>query len=208
MIRVLIVDDHPIFRRGLASLLAGADGITVVAEADDGIGALRIAQEVPWDVALLDVSMPTLNGIEVLRRLSKSFPTRRIVMLSQFPIDQFAARVRREGAAGYISKSDPPELLLEAVRRVAAGLPISAETDARPGDRAPADARMPHERLTPREHQVFTLVARGRSVTEVAAELNVAVSTVSNHVMNIKEKLGTSTLGAIVAYAHRVGLIT
>lgn len=204
MIRVLIVDDHPIFRRGLASLLSGADGITVVAEADDGIAALRVAQEVPWDVALLDVSMPTLNGIEVLRRLTRSFPTRKILMLSQFPEDQFAVRVKREGAAGYISKSDPPELLLEAVRRVAAGLPPSS--DAR--ERSRPDGRMPHERLTPREHQVFTLVARGRGVTEVAAELNVAVSTVSNHVMNIKEKLGASTLGAIVAYAHRVGLIT
>jgi DNA-binding NarL/FixJ family response regulator len=208
MIRVLIVDDHPIFRRGLASLLSSADGVSVVAEADDGIAALRIAQEVPWDVALLDVSMPTLNGIEVLRRLAKSFPTRKIVMLSQFPEDQFAVRVKREGAAGYISKSDPPEQLLDAVRRVAAGLPLTSEASVRPRDRAPSEALAPHERLTPREHQVFTLIARGRSVTEVAAELNVAVSTVSNHVMNIKDKLGASTLGAIVAYAHRVGLIT
>ena len=124
-------------------------------------------------------------------------------MLSQFSEDQFAVRVKREGAAGYISKSDPPERLLEAVRRVAAGLPPSS--DAR--ERSAPEARMPHERLTPREHQVFTLVARGRSVTEVAAELNVAVSTVSNHVMNIKGKLGASTLGAVVAY-DRVGLIT
>jgi DNA-binding NarL/FixJ family response regulator len=204
---VLIVDDHPIFRRGLAGLVAGSEGLAVAAEADDGISALRVAQEVPWDVALLDVSMPTLNGIEVLRRLGKSFPTRKILMLSQFPEDQFAARVVREGAAGYVSKSSPPELLIEAIRRVAAGRPLATAALPRPGDPPATQAALPHERLTPREHQVFVLIARGRGVTDVAAELNVATSTVSNHVAQVKEKLGVQTLGAIVAYAHRVGLI-
>lgn len=198
MIRVLIVDDHPIFRRGVAGLIAATEGMCVAAEADDGIQAMRLAKEVEWDVALLDVSMPTLNGVEVLRRLVKIFPERRILMLSQFPEDQFAARVTREGAAGYVAKSAPPEQLLDAIRglRSKRRSPAAAERE-----------RMPHERLTPREYQVFTLIAGGRTVTEAAAEINVAVSTVSNHLLNIKEKLGAPSIGAVVAYAHRMGLI-
>lgn len=207
MIRLLIIDDHPIFRRGVVGLLEGADGLCVVAEADDGLRALRVANEVVWDVALLDVSLPRLGGIEVLRRLARSFPERKILMLSQFPEDQFAVRVMREGAAGYIAKTGPPELLLDAIRRVAAGREVRPSVESAIVRGSGATALMPHETLTPREHQVFTLIASGRSVTEVAAELNVAASTVSNHLLHIKEKLQATTLGAIVAYAHRVGLV-
>jgi DNA-binding NarL/FixJ family response regulator len=206
VIRVLIVDDHAIFRRGVVSLIAGTNDIRVVAEADDGITATRVGGEVGWDVAVLDISMPRRNGIEVLRRLAKAFPDRKIVMLSQFPEDQFAARVMREGAAGYVSKSGPPERLLEVIRSVARGRSIPPVPAAANTLGAGAKAA-PHERLTPREYQVFTLIANGRSVTEAAAELDVAVSTVSNHVFNIKDKLGATTIGAIVAYAHRIGLV-
>lgn len=197
MIRVLIADDHPIFRRGVVGLIEGTEGMRVVAEADDGIAAMRLAKELEWDVALIDVSMPTLNGVEVLRRLVKAYPARRVLILSQFPEDQFAARVMREGAAGYIAKSAPPEQLLDAIR-------------GRGPTRAAAQVKrdpLPHERLTPREYQVFTLIAGGRTVTEAAAEINVAVSTVSNHLLNIKEKLNAPSVGAVVAYAHRMGLI-
>src|SRR5207302_301673 len=100
VIRVLIVDDHPIFRAGLRNLITDTGDMLVVAEVDDGIAALRVADEVAWDVALLDVSLPVLNGIEVLRRLGKSYPERKILMLSQFPEDQFEARMIREGATG------------------------------------------------------------------------------------------------------------
>ncbi len=207
MIRVLIIDDHPIFRRGVVGLIEDDEDLRVVGEADNGLRALRVAQEVAWDVALLDVSMPRIGGIEVLRRLKAAFPERKVLMLSQFPEDQFAVRVMREGAAGYVSKSGPPELLLDAIRRVAAGRTVPPPVAAANVGKPEKDAVMPHETLTPREHQVFTLIAGGRSVTEVAVELNVSTSTVSNHLVHIKEKLGASTLGAIVAYAHRVGLV-
>lgn len=207
MIRVLIVDDHPIFRRGLADLVASTEHMVVAGEVDDGLRALRVASEVAWDVAVLDVSMPRLNGVELLRRLAAAYPQRKILMLSQFPESQFAARVVREGAAGYLSKSGDPELVLEAIRRLAAGRPMPAPPPT--ADPLPGEAREvpPHETLTPREYQVFTLIACGRSVSEAAAELNVTASTVSNHLLHIKEKLAAPTLGAIVAYAHRVGLI-
>lgn len=207
MIRILIVDDHPIFRRGLASLIAGEEDLAVAAEVDDGLRALRIAGEVAWDVALLDVSMPRINGMEVLRRLKKAFPERKVLMLSQFPEDQFVTRVMREGAAGYVSKSGPPEQLLDAIRRAAAGRELAAVAPAPRGAKQAVTDRAPHETLTAREHEIFTLIASGRSVTDVAAELDLAVSTVSNHLAHVKEKLGAPTLGAIVAYAHRLGIV-
>ncbi|MFO0624978.1 MAG: response regulator transcription factor [Polyangiales bacterium] len=206
MIRLLVIDDHPIFRGGVVGLIASADDMQVVAEADDGIRALRVANEVVWDVALLDVSLPRLGGIEVLRRLTRAFPERKVLMLSQYPEDQFAVRVMREGASGYIAKTGPPDLLLEAIRRVAVGRELRSAGSSTAVKKVGGAAAMPHETLTPREHQVFMLIASGRSVTEVAAELNVAASTVSNHLLHIKEKLQANTLGAIVAYAHRVGL--
>ena len=202
MIRVLLADDHPIFRDGLAALIAASDDMVVVATVEDGLRALRVAEELPWDVAVLDVSMPRLGGIEVLRRLVRSFPERKVVMLSQFPENQFATRLIREGAAAYVPKSARPQLLLEAIRAAAAGrrpAPIAAAAAASP----PA----PHETLTPREHQVFTLIASGRGVMEIASELDLAQSTVSNHLAQIKDKLGASTVGEVVAYAHRVGLV-
>lgn len=203
MIRVLIADDHPIFRSGLASLLRSTDDMTVAGEVEDGLRALRVAEEVTWDVAVIDVSMPRLGGIEVLRRLVKAFPQRRVVMLSQFPENQFASRLLREGAAAYVPKSARPELLLDAIRDavVRRRPPVaSAATAAAPSPPAP------HDTLTAREYQVFTLIASGRGVTEVAVELNLAQSTISNHLWHIKDKLGATTLGEIVAYAHRAGL--
>ena len=200
MIRVLIADDHPIFRNGLAGLIADTDDLEVVAQVDDGLKALRVADELAWDVAVLDVSMPKLGGLEVMRRLIKAYPDRKVVMLSQFPESQFAARVEREGASGYVSKSSPPEHLLDAIRDASSG---KRTTGAHPAAGAP---QAPHETLTPREYQVFTLIASGRGVTEVAAELNLAASTVSNHLFHIKDKLGVSTVGEIVVYAHRAGL--
>lgn len=205
MIAVLIVDDHPIFRRGLSSLIAGTPGLEVAAEADDGIAALRLAEEISWDVALVDVSMPRLNGLEVLRRLKRRFADRPVLMLSQFPEDQFAARVLREGAAGYVAKSAPPEELLEAIRSAGASSDAFSRRVS-PTARRTEEELLPHERLTPREYQVFTLVVCGRSPTDIAAELNMAPSTVSNHLAHIKDKLAVTTVGAIVAYAHRVGL--
>jgi two-component system invasion response regulator UvrY len=199
MIRVLIADDHPIFRNGLAGLIADTDDLQAVALVEDGLKALRVADEVAWDVALLDVSMPKLGGIEVMRRLIKAYPDRKVVMLSQFPENQFAARVEREGAAGYVSKSAPPEQLLDAIRDAVSG-------KRTPAGAVPRASAALHESLTPREYQVFTLVASGRGVTEVAAELNLAASTVSNHLFHIKDKLGVSTVGEIVIYAHRAGL--
>lgn len=207
MIRVIIADDHPIFARGLAGFVSAMPDMEVVAIAEDGHRALQLADETAWDVAVLDVSMPRFNGLEVLRRLVKSFPERKVLLLSQFPESQFGARAVREGAAGYVSKSDPPEHAVEAIRCVASGRPMPASLSLQDVRQRASEPQLPHETLTPREYQVFTLIAGGRGVTEVAVELDVAASTVSNHLLHIKEKLGAATIGGIVSYAHRMGLV-
>ncbi len=108
MIRVLIADDHPIFRRGLAALIADMPDMAVATAVDDGLRAVQVAVDLAWDVALLDVSMPRLNGVEVLRRLARQFPERKILMLSQFPESQFATRVMREGPRLPSPRADRP----------------------------------------------------------------------------------------------------
>ncbi|MCB9539963.1 MAG: response regulator transcription factor [Myxococcales bacterium] len=197
MIRVILIDDHPIFRIGVAHFLAGTGTIEVVGQADDGIAGLGLAERVAWDVAVVDLALPRLGGTEVVRRLRAAFPARRIVALSHFPGGAFDAQLRDAGADAFVSKVSPPEALVEAIEASAPG--------AAP---APLDAAAPpHARLTARELQVFQSLLLGRSTVEIAAELAIAASTVSNHVAQIKAKLGVSTVAGIVTYAHRAGLI-
>lgn len=201
MIRVLVVDDHPLFRRGVVTLV-GESGLVVAAEADDGLVALRLAGSVAWDVAVIDVSLPRLSGPELLKRLREQYPERKVVVLSQYPAEQMAERLRREGAAAYVWKAGPPEDLITAIRAAAAG------GQWPPGPVGEAPAQLPHDRLSAREYQIFTLVHQGRTVSEVAAELNLAMPTVSTHLKRIREKLGARTVAEITAYAHRAGLAT
>lgn len=199
MIRVLLIDDHPMFRLGVAAFLGGSGEVTVVGEADDGISGLRLADATDWQVALVDISMPRLGGVQVVRRLTADYPDRALVVVSHFPEDPFEARVLAEGAAAFVSKGAPPDALLAAVRAAAAG-----ERRPRQAVERPTQA---HEQLTAREYQVFLCIITGRSTVDTAAELNISASTVSNHIARIKEKLNVENRGAIITYAHRVGLM-
>ncbi|MFO0626112.1 MAG: response regulator transcription factor [Polyangiales bacterium] len=144
-----------------------------------------------------------MSGMEVLRRVRAETPSLRVLVLSMYAEEQYAPRLLAEGAAGYVSKDDPPAEVLAAIRAVAGGrVWFSAELLARAGKGGPD---VPHERLSAREYQVFTLLAAGRSVSEIAAELNVTGSTVSNHVAKVREKLGARTNGEVIRYAHRAG---
>lgn len=209
MIRIFLADDHPIVRQGLRKLLEQQPDLQVVGEASDGRQVLLAEGRASWDVLVLDLSLPRVSGTEVLRRLRQELPRLHIVVLSMYPEDQYGPRMIDEGAAAYLSKELPPEELLKAVRTVAAGgtyrSPGVAEP-LRPGRHGEA-AKLPHRNLSAREHQVFTLLFQGRTVSEIAAELDLSVSTVSNHVAKIKEKLGARSVVEIVTYAHRVGLL-
>lgn len=202
MIRIFIADDHAIVRRGLRQLFDECEDMQVVGEAANGRDVLNQLEEgLGVDVLVLDLSLPRVNGTEVLRRLHRIAPDVAVVILSMYPEDQYAQRMIREGAATYIGKERPPELLVDALRRAARG-----ERWLPPGSQAPS-VSAPHETLSAREHQVFTLLFQGQSVSDIAAELNVTSSTVSNHVSAIRTKLGVRTINEIVNYAHRMGLI-
>lgn len=204
MIRVFLADDHPIFRSGVRKVLEDSGGITVVGEADDGRQVLLARDKHRWDVLVLDVSLPKVSGIEVLRRLQAELPALPVLVVSMFPEEQYATRLLAEGARGYVSKSRPPEELVEAIHRVAAGERwVPPEVQSAPGG---PDAA-PHTLLTAREHQVFTLICQGLTVSEIAAELDLRLSTVSNHLSKVKEKLSAHTVAEIVSYAHRAGLM-
>jgi DNA-binding NarL/FixJ family response regulator len=179
----------------------------VAGTAADGRAALLAPALDTCDVLLLDLSLPRVSGAEVLRQIHARRPHLPIVILSMYPEDQYALHLMREGAAAYLSKDRPPEELLAALRKVAAGSSYLTDTLAKQALRGKAaDEGLPHTRFSPREHEVFLLVVAGRSVSEIAAELDLGVSTVSNHLRHVKDKLGVRTVAEIIGYAHRAGL--
>jgi DNA-binding NarL/FixJ family response regulator len=211
-LRVLLADDHSIVRRGLRSLLEDA-GIAVVAEAADGLEAIRLAEEHRPDVLILDVAMPKLNGIEVAARAQKLATRPGVIMLSMHADESYIIRALAAGARGYLLKSATDEDLLPAVRAVAAGKPFfsPAVTGVLVEDyvrrlqvRGLTDS---FHLLTDREKEVLQLLAEGRSNKEVATLLDLGLSTVETHRANLMQKLNLHNTAEIVLYAVRKGII-
>ncbi|MDO9021575.1 MAG: response regulator transcription factor [Deltaproteobacteria bacterium] len=208
MIRVVLADDHAIVLGGLQRLLAETGDIEVVGTVADGRQALKLCLGggLAWDVLVLDLSLPRVGGQEVLRRVREALPEARVLVLSMYPEDQYAQQIKRDGAAAYVSKASPPETLVDAIRAVMANgtwvSPGAPKDDAKTAGEA-----LPHRSLSSRELQVFNLVFEGQTVTDIAAQLDLHASTVSNHLRAIKTKLNVNTVAEIVRYAHRVGLI-
>lgn len=206
MIRVFIADDHAIVRHGLEQLIASTGDMRVVGTASNGREVLNAVPTLECDVIILDLSLPKVNGPEVLHRLKQQRPELRVLVLTMYPEDQYAVTLLESGASAYLSKDRPASELLEAIRRVATGARYVTQTIA--AVRGPSAAPAPaHAALSAREHQVFTLIIQGRSGAEIAAELDLTKGTVSNHLSKIKEKLGVGSIAEIVRYAHRAGLI-
>lgn len=210
MIRVYLADDHAIMRQGLVNLLREARDMSVIGECGDGRQVLLAMEQeqLPCDVLVLDLSLPRVGGVEVLRRLVQSRPALRVIILSMYAEEQYALRMVRAGAAGYVCKDRPAEDLLQAIRAAAAGKVYLSPRIAASVQAGQEDEQRPgHESLSSREYQVFELLAQGRAVTEIAAELNLTKSTISTYVLHIKEKLHVRTLGEIIRYAHQAGLV-
>ena len=211
--RVLLADDHAIVRRGLKSLLESEPGLTVVAEAGDGLEALRLAAEHQPDLVVLDIAMPLLNGIDVAARLQHMERPPRVVVLSMHNDESYILRALASGARAYLLKDATDEDLLPAIRTVASGKPFfSAAVSA-----VLVEDYIHHLKargltdtfhlLTSREREVLQLLAEGRSNKEVAALLELALSTVETHRGNLMQKLSLHNTAEIVLYAVRKGMI-
>lgn len=185
MIRVLVVDDHPIFRSGLAGLLATVDDVEVVDAVGDGESAVRRSLELAPDVVLMDLNLPGLPGLEAIRRIVAREPAPAVLVLTMVDDDDTVTAALRVGASGYLLKGAVQEEVLAALRTVAGGGAVFGAGAAQrvlSGDRRMAD-------LTARESEVLALVADGRSNTEIARELGLSLKTVQNHVSNVLAKL-------------------
>jgi two-component system NarL family response regulator len=210
-IRVVICDDHALFRRGLAMVLAEEDGIAVVGEAADGEAAVAAAEELAPDVILMDVRMPKLSGIEATKAIAERAPATRIVMLTVSDEEEDLYEAVKAGAAGYLLKEISIEEVASAVRSVMGGESLITPSMASKlltefsnlSKRAEAKQGVPGPRLTGRELEVLRLVAQGMSNKEIASELFISENTVKNHVRNILEKLHLHSRMEAVVYAVR-----
>jgi two-component system invasion response regulator UvrY len=208
MIRVLVVDDHAVVRRGLKQILNEEKDIVAVGEAADGMGALAALAAARWDVVVLDLSLPDHNGLEVLGEIRKRWRNLPVLILSMHPEDQLAVRALRAGASGYITKETAPEELVKAIRWVVAGRRyISATLAEHLASSLEAGSQgLPHETLSDREFAVFLKLAEGRRLKEIAGELALSIKTVSTYRTRILEKMGFESNAQLTLYAasHRL----
>ncbi len=205
---VLVADDHAIIRDGLKMILADTDDLIVAGEASDGNTVLDLVEARSWDLVVLDLSMPGRNGLELIKLLKVSRPKLPILVFSMHPVEQYAVRAIRAGASGYLSKEEDSELLLPALRKVAAGglfiSPKVAELLAT--DVSSGSDLEPHRALSNREYEIFTRIVRGTSLTDIAEDLSLSIKTVSTHKTHILEKMGMASQVDLVRYAieHRL----
>ena len=209
MIKLLIVDDHPVVRQGIRLTLAEASDIVVIDEAVNGASAIAKSRNGESDAILLDLSMPGSDGLEVLKQLRREHPSLPILVLSMHAEDQFALRAIRAGASGYLTKDSASEELVNAVRRVVQGghylSPWLSERLAR--EIASGSTMSPHEQLSDREYQVMLRIASGKSTKQIADELSLSPKTVSTYRLRLSEKMGLAGEAELTAYVFRNHLL-
>jgi DNA-binding NarL/FixJ family response regulator len=200
---VLVVDDHSIIRDGLRKILADTDDLIVAGEAANGNSALEKVRERDWDLLILDMSMPGRSGLELLKLIKIERPHLPILVFSMHQEEQYAVRVIRAGAAGYLSKEGDSELLLPAIRKVVnGGVFISARlAELLATDISPKAIALPHTQLSNREFEVFIRMVRGVSLTAISEEFSLSIKTVSTHKSHILTKMDMSSQADLIRYA-------
>jgi len=207
--RILIADDHAVVRRGLKEILASEHDMEVVGEAKNGDEALELVRTVDWDVAVLDFSMPGRSGVELIKEIKRRHPGRPVLVLSMLPEEAHAAQVFKAGGSGYINKESAGEELTAAIRKVAnGGKYVSANFAEKLATDLAPDAEKPlHESLSDREYRVMWLLASGKQINQIAAEMFLSPSTISTYRARILKKLKLSDNAALVRYAVKQQLI-
>ena len=207
MTRILLADDHTLVREGLKQILSATPDLVVAGEAVNGDEALARVREGDFDLALLDMSMPGLSGIDLIKRLKLEKPKLRILVLSMHGEQQYAVRAYKAGASGYLTKDSASAQLVAAIRKIAAGgiyiSPAGAEQLAMGaiGGESGEDAELPHRKLSDREFEVFRLLVKGTSVTDIGEALRLSVKTVSTHKTHILRKMNVASTAELVRYA-------
>jgi len=209
MIRLILADDHAIVRSGLKQLISLSPDLQVVGEAVDGSQLLEVLRQGRPDLVLLDINMPGLSGPDLIARIRSHWPSLPILVLSMHNEPQVAARVLKAGASGYVTKDSEMEVLLGAVRKVAAGgryiVPELAEKLV--FDVSFGSDKLPHALLSERELEVFRLLAAGKGVNEIADQLCISNKTVSTHKTRLMEKMNLGSTADLVRYALEHGLL-
>lgn len=210
-IRVLVADDHTILREGIVALLEGSGECQVVAQASDGLQAVELALKTRPDVLVVDISMPGLGGIEVVRRLSKDLDPARILVLTMHAEEEYVVHVVRAGASGFLLKDSPGSEMLAAVRALAAGRGYfgahASRVLAQQMQQPKAALDDPYRDLTPREREVFHLIVEGLTTKEIARKLDTSVKTAENHRSRVLGKLDARNTAELVRYAVKHGLL-
>jgi len=208
-LKILIADDHPIFRKGLKQVLAAESDVAAVGEAENSQKALELARKQHWDVVVLDITMPGRSGLDVLKELRQERPKLPVLILSASPEDQYAVRVLKAGAAGYMTKERAPQELIKAIRKVLQGEKYLSESLAQKlvFDLETDSEKPLHETLSDREYQVMRMIVSGNAVKQIAQELHLSVKTISTYRARTLEKMKMKTIAELVRYATQNRLI-
>lgn len=209
MIRVLVVDDHAVVRRGVVQIVAEAPDMRCTGEAATGRQALQLARENDYDVVVLDIHLPDGSGLDVLKQLRAFRPGLPVLMLSMYPEQQYAIRALKAGAAGYVTKDSVPGELVTALGKVARGERYVSQSlaEALSDQLGHPAGQAPREALSDREDQVMRLLAAGKTVTQIAQALSLSVKTVSTYRTRVLEKLGLETTAELMRYAMEQGWV-
>ena len=213
MLKILIADDHAIVRRGMVQILEEAGVPVQVDEAANGNEAISRVRDNQYDIILLDISMPGKSGVDVLKQIKSEFPKLPVLILSMYPEEQYAVRLIKAGASGYITKESAPELLSEAVTKVSSGQKFISPSVANllaesiNSDVNEIDENKQHLQLSDREYHVFLEIASGKSQTDIAKELSLSVKTIASYRSRIMQKMHMNSNADMTLYASRNSLI-
>ena len=207
MLKILVVDDHPVVRRGLKQILTEEADIGVVGEAQKSSEVFDLVRTHDWDAVVLDIAMPGRGGLDILKELKREHPQLPVLVLSMYPEDQFAVRALKEGAAGYMNKECAPDELIGAIRKIIRGgkyvSPALAEKLA-----FMMDSQAPlHDTLSTREYQVLLMLASGKTLSEIAEEMSLSIKTIATYRARILEKMKMKNNAELIRYAIKHNLV-